>query len=76
MTDPSDRIRDVASLALEMERGWDPKYLLFWGHTPAKGKTVGPFVLSQWYPRPFRSTGCDSRPGTLHDGREGTPLRR
>lgn len=57
MTDPSDRIRDVASLALEMERGWDPKYLLFWGHTPAKGKTVGPFVLSQWYPAAFSVDG-------------------
>jgi len=57
MTDPPDRIRDVASLAREIERGWDPKYLLFWGHTPTKGRSVGPFVFSQWYPAAFSVDG-------------------
>lgn len=76
MTDPSDRIRDVASLALEMERGWDPKYLLFWGHRPAKGKTAGPFVLSQWYPAAFTVDGLRYATAEHYDGREGTPLRR
>ena len=57
MTDPSDRIRDVSSLVREIAHGWDPKYLLFWGHAPAKGKTIGPFVLSQWFPAPFTVDG-------------------
>lgn len=29
------------------------KYLFFWGHTPTKNQTVGPFCFSQWYPTPF-----------------------
>lgn len=28
--------------------------LLFWGHRPQSKTTVGPFLLSQWYPTPFQ----------------------
>ena len=33
------------------------KFLFFWGHTPAHGQTVGPFIFSQWYPSTFVVNG-------------------
>lgn len=29
------------------------EYLFFWGHTPAKNQSIGPFCFSQWFPSPF-----------------------
>jgi ribA/ribD-fused uncharacterized protein len=45
---------------VDAERGGDRiKYVFFWGHTPAAGGTVGPHVLSQWWPATFTVDGCE-----------------
>jgi len=41
---------DVATLLGEIERGWSPRYLCFWGHRAKPGGAVGKHVLSQWWP--------------------------
>jgi ribA/ribD-fused uncharacterized protein len=43
---------DRTALIAAFERGERPRFLFFWGHTP-KGRTVGPWVLSNWFPSPF-----------------------
>jgi ribA/ribD-fused uncharacterized protein len=50
------RISDRATLVAAVADGWQPKYLLFWGHTP---RTAGicKHVLSQWWPAPFKLGG-------------------
>lgn len=40
------------ALVAAIADGWEPEYLLFWGHTP-KGPGVGKHVLSQWWPAGF-----------------------
>jgi len=44
---------NVDTLKELYNRGEHFKYLFFWGHTPKKDETIGPFCLSQWYPSPF-----------------------
>ena len=36
-----------------MDRGEEPEFVLFWGHTPGADGAVGPHVLSQWWPASF-----------------------
>jgi ribA/ribD-fused uncharacterized protein len=48
---------DIATLQDRCNGGWDPKYLFFWGHTPAAGASMGKECLSQWYPAPFTLDG-------------------
>ncbi|KAA9333065.1 NADAR family protein [Hymenobacter busanensis] len=51
-------IHDVASLLAHIQAGQAPKYLFFWGHTPAPNATaVGKECLSQWYPAAFEVDG-------------------
>lgn len=51
---PGERLADL----LERERdGRLPDLLLFWGHTPARGQELGPWVFSQWWPAPFTVDG-------------------
>ncbi len=38
-------------------RGETFEYLCFWGHSAAPGETLGPFVLSQWWPARFEVDG-------------------
>ena len=41
---------------ITLHNSCNPKYLLFWGHTP-NGQTVGKECLSQWYGCKFESEG-------------------
>ncbi len=50
------QIRDKDALLAAMARGWQPKFLLFWGHTP-KSAGIGKHVLSQWWPARFEIGG-------------------
>ena len=50
-------IRTLDALRAAVRGGYRPKYLLFWGHTPARDGTVGKACLSQWYPAPFTLGG-------------------
>ena len=50
------RIRDTAALLEAIARGWQPRYVLFWGHTP-KGTASAKHVLSQWWPASFEIDG-------------------
>lgn len=36
------------------------EFLPFWGHTPPPSGTVGPHVLSQWFPHRFETDGSPS----------------
>ncbi len=46
----------VAALLQAIAAGWEPDYLLFWGHTP-KRPGLGKHVLSQWWPARFVVAG-------------------
>lgn len=48
----TSHIVDCAGLLAAIAGGWQPKYLLFWGHTP-RTSGVGKHVLSQWWPASF-----------------------
>jgi ribA/ribD-fused uncharacterized protein len=50
---------DIASLRDLIRAGYQPKYVFFWGHTPADPTRVGNECLSQWYPSPFTLDGID-----------------
>ncbi|WP_415951432.1 NADAR family protein [Streptomyces sp. KLOTTS4A1] len=43
----------IDTLAREVARGVNLKFLHFWGHTPPGDGAVGKHVLSQWWPAPF-----------------------
>ena len=47
----------VAELVREIEAGWTPRYLCFWGHRAKSGQTAGKHVLSQWWERDFEIGG-------------------
>ena len=47
----------VAELVREIEAGWTPKYLCFWGHRAKSGETAGKHVLSQWWECEFEVGG-------------------
>ncbi|RFP63529.1 NADAR family protein [Hymenobacter lapidiphilus] len=50
-------IRSVESLLHHLEAGETPKFLYFWGHTPAYRGRVGKECFSQWYPAVFTAEG-------------------
>jgi ribA/ribD-fused uncharacterized protein len=52
----TSQIFSSAALIEALAHGWQPKYVLFWGHTP-KGTGVGKHVLSQWWPATFTIDG-------------------
>lgn len=39
------------------EKGENPKYIYFWGHTNKFGEEVGKFCFSQWFESPFTVDG-------------------
>jgi ribA/ribD-fused uncharacterized protein len=53
----TDEPLDVDALRAQVRAGARPKYLRFWGHTPAHEGRVGKECLSQWYPAPFDDGG-------------------
>lgn len=62
---PLPPIRSVETLLRRLEAGETPKYLYFWGHTPADKSRVGKECFSQWYPAPFTVDG-DTYPTAEH----------
>ncbi|MFE2106836.1 NADAR family protein [Kitasatospora sp. NPDC059463] len=58
-TDPLDT-RDRAALATAVAAGAEPKWLMFWGHQEQRDGSLGPGVLSQWWPgHPFTVDGVE-----------------
>ena len=51
--------RSIDQLIAEIEAGFRPKYVYFWGHTPRKASVVDKSCFSQWFPSPFRVDGVD-----------------
>jgi ribA/ribD-fused uncharacterized protein len=51
---------DRKALLSAVSAGAQPKYLLFWGHTP-RTAGVGKHVLSQWWPAAFTVEGVQYR---------------
>jgi ribA/ribD-fused uncharacterized protein len=49
--------RTVDQLLGVVRDGWQPKYLLFWGHQPPPAGGVGKGCLSQWWPAAFTVDG-------------------
>jgi hypothetical protein len=49
--------RSVDELVRAIEGGWAPKFVCFWGHTPAREGVIGKECLSQGYPAPFEIDG-------------------
>ena len=52
----TSRIISRDTLLDAIAAGWEPEYLLFWGHT-AKRSDIGKHVLSQWWPAGFVVNG-------------------
>jgi len=46
-------IRALSDLTAEIARGHRPKYVFFWGHTPAADGSVTKSCFSQWWVAPF-----------------------
>lgn len=42
-------VRTRDALLNEMQKGWRPKWLFFWGHQPAKNGSVTSSCFSQWW---------------------------
>lgn len=55
----SNTIRSVAALTNHIATGGKPKYVLFWGHQPAKDGAVTKTCFSQWYQSAFTVDGVD-----------------
>ena len=53
---PEPRTRE--DLVRAIEQGWVPKFVLFWGHTPAKNGAISKSCFSQWWEgHPFAIDG-------------------
>lgn len=52
-----NHITSTHALLATIAMGAAPKYLCFWGHTPAQAGMVDKSCLSQWYPAPFEVAG-------------------
>ncbi|GAA1908745.1 NADAR family protein [Streptomyces sodiiphilus] len=52
-----DQARTREELVELMASGARPKWLMFWGHRPRRDGSIGPGVLSQWWPAPFTVDG-------------------
>ena len=42
-----------ADLIQQIDQGFNPKFLFFWGHQPKKDQTIGKYCFSQWFNAPF-----------------------
>jgi hypothetical protein len=52
-------VRSVDQLRAFVAGGGQPKYLMFWGHTPPPGGEVGKHCFSQWWPVTFTVDGVE-----------------
>jgi hypothetical protein len=50
-------VRSVDQLRAFVDAGGQPKYLMFWGHTPPGDGQVGKHCFSQWWPVTFTADG-------------------
>jgi len=50
-------IRSVVDLVTQLDQGYRPKYLCFWGHQAERNGSVGKGCLSQWFSAPFTVEG-------------------
>src|SRR4051812_23965154 len=41
--------RNVEALRSEVQKGWNPEWLFFWGHRPSKDGSVSASCFSQWW---------------------------
>jgi ribA/ribD-fused uncharacterized protein len=48
-----------ADLIREIQGGWHPQYLFFWGHNPLPDGQIGKPCFSQWWPAPFKVDGVE-----------------
>jgi hypothetical protein len=53
----SGTVLSVEALLREIEAGWTPEYLFFWGHQAKAGDKAGKHVLSQWWECGFEIGG-------------------
>jgi len=49
--------RSIEQLVRALDAGEAPRFLLFWGHRPAKDGRVSQSCFSQWYEAPFEVAG-------------------
>ena len=49
--------RSAADLIAQLDSGYRPRYLCFWGHQPQKDGSVGQGCLSQWFHAEFTVDG-------------------
>lgn len=60
MTLHEPRTREELTLAIQ--QGWTPKWVFFWGHTPAKDGAISKSCFSQWWEgHPFSLDGVGYR---------------
>lgn len=50
-------VRSVEQLLGQLQQGFKPEYLMFWGHQPARDGRVTQSCFSQWFPTPFEVDG-------------------
>lgn len=48
----------VTAVIEKMAGGWEPEFLMFWGHKAKDPGGVGRHVFSQWWPAPFKVDGA------------------
>lgn len=46
---PASGVVTVEELKLAIQKGWNPKWLFFWGHQPAKDGAITASCFSQWW---------------------------
>jgi len=54
---PSLSIHTRTALIERIAQGFEPRYLLFWGHQPEKDGSAGKGCFSQWFEAPFEIEG-------------------
>jgi ribA/ribD-fused uncharacterized protein len=54
-------IRSCSDLCAHVAQGGQPKYLHFWGHTPATDGSITKACFSQWFEAGFELDGIDYR---------------
>ena len=52
-------VRSVEQLLGQLQQGFKPEYLMFWGHQPARDGRVTHSCFSQWFPTPFEVDGVN-----------------
>jgi ribA/ribD-fused uncharacterized protein len=57
VTTDATAARTVGGLVAAIESGIQPRYVLFWGHTPKGGGELDAACLSQWWPAVFDADG-------------------